>query len=363
MFHNVQPCFASPLECEASWELYFTESGEVILMRIAGKPVLVTGADGFIGSHLAEALVKHGCKVKAFVFYNSLGGWGWLDTLPRDVLKEMEIFSGDIRDPNGVALAVTGCRAVFHLAALIAIPYSYHSPDSYVDTNVRGTLNVLQACRKGGVDRLLVTSTSEVYGTAKYVPIDEEHPLQGQSPYSATKIAADKLAESFYRSFDLPVSIVRPFNTFGPRQSARAVIPTIITQLLSGAEELHLGSLEPTRDFNYVDDTVRGFLAIAESEQTVGEEINIASGEEISIGEIARSLIGRLKPSARIVVDEQRIRPDKSEVRRLLGSNAKILAMTEWRQEISFAEGLDRTIDWFQTPQNLAKYKAWLYNL
>lgn len=251
--------------------------------------VLVTGADGFIGSHLVEELLKEGYKVRAFVYYNSFNSWGWLDTLPKGILNEIEVFTGDIRDPNGVKESMKGIDEVYHLAALIAIPFSYHSPDSYVDTNIKGTLNVLQAARDLGTSRILVTSTSEVYGTAQYVPIDEKHPYQGQSPYSATKIGADRIAESFYRSFEMPITIVRPFNTYGPRQSARAVIPTIITQLLAGKEEIKLGSLSPTRDFNYVKDTVQGFIEIAKSNNTIGEEINIATQQEISIGDQTQS--------------------------------------------------------------------------
>ena len=280
------------------------------------KKVLVTGSDGFIGSHLTEELVRKGYEVKAFVYYNSFNNWGWLDSLPKDVMDHIEIFQGDIRDPNGVSEAMKGCQAVFHLAALIAIPFSYHSPDTYVDTNIKGTLNVLQAARHLGTERVLVTSTSEVYGTAQYVPIDEKHPYQGQSPYSATKIAADRLAESFYRSFELPVTIVRPFNTYGPRQSARAVIPTIITQLLSGKDRIKLGSLTPTRDFNYVKDTVNGFIAMYQSEKTIGQEINIATQQEISIGELAEELIRQINPKARIECEENRLRPEKSEVNR-----------------------------------------------
>jgi len=332
-------------------------------VQLNQRSVLVTGADGFIGSHLVEGLLQRGCKVRAFVFYNSFNSWGWLDTLPKGVLSQIDIIAGDIRDPNGVATAMRGCDVVFHLAALVAIPFSYHSPDSYVDTNIRGTLNVLQAARTHGVSKLLTTSTSEVYGTAQYVPIDEKHPFQGQSPYSATKIAADRLAESFWRSFELPLVIVRPFNTFGPRQSSRAVIPTIITQLLSGELELKLGKLDPTRDFNYVKDTVDGFIAIAESDKTLGEEINISSGREISIKEIADLLIARLNPKARILSEQQRFRPEKSEVERLLGDNRKIMALTDWRPAYSFEQGLNETIDWFREPGNLARYKAWLYNL
>lgn len=276
--------------------------------------VLVTGADGFIGSHLTEELVKKGYQVKAFVNYNSFNNWGWLDILPDEIMKHVEIFQGDIRDPNGVREALKKCDAVFHLAALIAIPFSYHSPDAYVDTNIKGTLNVLQAARSLKIERVLTTSTSEVYGTAKYVPIDEAHPYQGQSPYSATKIGADRLAESFYRSFDLPVTIVRPFNTYGPRQSARAVIPTIITQLLAGKEEIKLGLLSPARDFNYVKDVAEAFICIYQSDRTIGEEINIATQKEISVGELAEVLIRQINPRAKIICDEERLRPKKSEV-------------------------------------------------
>ena len=325
------------------------------------EKVLVTGADGFIGSHLTEALVKRGYEVRAFVFYNSFNTWGWLDGEPEDIMRHVEIFQGDIRDPNGVREAMKGCKAVFHLAALIAIPFSYHSPDTYVDTNIKGTLNVLQAARQLEIDRVLTTSTSEVYGTAQYVPIDEKHPYQGQSPYSATKIGADRLAESFYRSFDLPVSIVRPFNTFGPRQSARAVIPTIITQLLAGKKEIKLGALSPTRDFNYVKDTANGFIEIYESDKTIGEEINIATQKEISIGQLAEELIRQINPEAKIVCDEQRLRPKNSEVNRLLGSNEKICRLTKWKQQYTFEEGLAETIDFLRN--NLEKYKIDIYNL
>jgi len=323
--------------------------------------VLITGADGFIGSHLTESLVQEGHKVRAFVMYNSFNTWGWLDTLPKEMLSGIEIFQGDIRDPNGVKHAMKGMDEVFHLAALIAIPFSYHSPDTYVDTNIKGTLNVLQAARDLGPSRVLVTSTSEVYGTAKYVPIDEVHPFQGQSPYSATKIGADRLAESFYRSFGTPVTIVRPFNTYGPRQSARAVIPTIITQLLSGKVEIKLGSLTPTRDFNYVKDTAQGFIEIAKSDKTIGEEINIATQQEISIGQLAEELIRQINPNARIVCDEERLRPEKSEVNRLLGSNEKIKKLTDWRPRYTFSEGLAETIDFFK--YNLDKYKSDIYNI
>lgn len=325
------------------------------------KKVLVTGADGFIGSHLVEELLKEGYDVRAFVYYNSFNSWGWLDTLPKEKLDKIEIFSGDIRDPNGVREAMKGVDEVYHLAALIAIPFSYHSPDSYVDTNIKGTLNVLQAARDLNIKRILVTSTSEVYGTAKYVPIDEEHPYQGQSPYSATKIGADRIAESFYRSFNMPITIVRPFNTYGPRQSARAVIPTIITQLLSGVKEIKLGSLSPTRDFNYVKDTVRGFIEIAKSDKTIGQEINIATQQEISIGQLAEELIKQINPNAKIVCDEIRLRPENSEVNRLLGSNKKIKELTNWEPKYSLEEGLKETIEFLKN--NMDKYKSDIYNL
>ena len=324
------------------------------------KKVLVTGADGFIGSHLTESLLEKGYDVKVFTYYNSFNTWGWLDTLPKEKLNQIEVFSGDIRDPNGVREAMKGVDQVFHLAALIAIPFSYHSPDSYVDTNIKGTLNILQAARDLGTEKIMVTSTSEVYGTAQYVPIDEKHPFQGQSPYSATKIGADRLAESFYRSFNLPVAIVRPFNTFGPRQSARAVIPTIITQLLAGREEIKLGSLTPTRDFNYVKDTAAGFIAIAESDKTIGQEINIATQREISIGDLAKEIIAQINPDAKIVCDEQRLRPEKSEVNRLLGANAKIKELTDWKQQYTFEQGIAETIAWIR--QNMAAYKTDIYN-
>lgn len=325
------------------------------------KKVLLTGADGFIGSHLTEELVKQGYKIRAFSYYNSFNSWGWLDTLSQDIMNEVEVFTGDIRDPNGVREAMKGIDEVYHLAALVAIPYSYHSPDSYVDTNIKGTLNVLQAARDLGTSRVLITSTSEVYGTAQYVPIDEKHPFQGQSPYSATKIGADRLAESFYRCFDLPISIVRPFNTYGPRQSARAVIPTIILQLLSGKLEIELGSLSPTRDFNYVKDTVNGFIEIAKSNKTIGEEINIATQQEISIKELADELIRLINPNAKIVCNDQRLRPDNSEVNRLLGSNEKIMRLTNWVPEFTFERGLKETIQFFKT--NMDHYKSNIYNI
>ena len=323
--------------------------------------ILVTGAEGFIGSHLTELLVKEGYDVRAMVQYNSFNNWGWIDTFEDEIKNKLDIFLGDVRDPNGVRVAMDGCDAVFHLAALIAIPYSYHSPDMYVDTNIKGTLNILQAARDLKLERVLVTSTSEVYGTAKYVPIDENHPYQGQSPYSASKIGADRIAESFYRSFDLPVTIVRPFNTYGPRQSARAVIPTIITQLLAGKKEIKLGSLEPTRDFNYVKDTANGFLEIYRSDKTIGEEINIASGKEISIGDLANKLIELINPEAKIICDDIRVRPDNSEVERLLGSNKKIKELTNWDSKYSIDEGLKETIEFLKN--NLDKYKVDIYNL
>lgn len=323
--------------------------------------ILITGADGFIGSHLTEALIEAGYNIKAFVYYNSFNTWGWLDTLPKEKLNQIEIFTGDIRDPNGVREAMKGVDTVFHLAALIAIPFSYHSPDSYVDTNIKGTLNVLQAARDLETSRVLVTSTSEVYGTAQYVPIDEKHPYQGQSPYSATKIGADRLAESFYRSFEMPISIVRPFNTYGPRQSARAVIPTIISQLLAGQTEIKLGSLTPTRDFNFVKDTANGFIEIAKSNQTIGEEINIATQHEISIGELAQEIINQINPEAKIICEEQRLRPEKSEVNRLLGSNEKIKQLTNWEPQYTFKEGIQETIEWMK--KNLNAYKTDIYNV
>ena len=322
---------------------------------------LVTGADGFIGSHLTETLVRRGYEVRAFCYYNSFGSRGWLEQSDRDIADGVEYFMGDIRDPNGVREAMKGIHTVFHLAALIAIPFSYHSPDSYVDTNIKGTLNVLSAARDLKTPRLLVTSTSEVYGTAKYVPIDEKHPFSGQSPYSATKIGADRLAESFYRSFGLPLTIVRPFNTYGPRQSARAVIPTIVTQLLAGRELIELGSLSPTRDFTYVTDTVNGFIALSTCEEAVGEEVNIASGTEISIGSLAEVLIRLINPNAKIRSDEKRLRPEKSEVERLLGSNDKIHQLCGWKPEHDLAGGLAKTVAWIE--ENLGAYKTDVYNI
>lgn len=328
--------------------------------------ILVTGADGFIGSHLTEALVRQGHDVRAFVLYNSFNSWGWLDQSPADIRDNLDVFAGDIRDPHGVKEAMKGCDVVLHLAALIAIPYSYHSPDTYVDTNIKGTLNVLQAARELGV-RVVHTSTSEVYGTARFVPITEEHPLQGQSPYSATKIAADQMAYSFYASFELPVTIVRPFNTYGPRQSARAVIPTIITQIANGRRTIKLGSVHPTRDFNYVQDTVGGFIAAMTSDRGYGEVINIGSNYEVSIGDTARIIAEVMGAEIEIVTDDQRLRPEKSEVERLWGANDKAREVIGWQPRYGglegFRRGLAETAEWFQDPRNLAGYKADRYNV
>ena len=331
------------------------------------KRILVTGADGFIGSHLTEALIRRGLSVRAFVMYNSFNSWGWLDHAPQEVRDGLDVFAGDIRDPHGVQKAMEGCDTVLHLAALIAIPYSYHSPDTYIDTNIKGTLNVLQAARALGVEKVVHTSTSEVYGTARSVPISEEHPLQGQSPYSASKIGADQLALSFHASFGLPVSVIRPFNTFGPRQSARAVIPSIIIQILAGASGLRLGALHPTRDFSYVDDTVAGFVAVAESPRSVGEVINTGSGHEISIGDLAKTigrLMGRDLP---VEQDAQRLRPDKSEVERLLADARKAATLVGWRPRYAGPEGLEKglrsTIEWFSEPGRLQWYKTNAYNI
>lgn len=332
-------------------------------MNLKNKKILITGADGFIGSHLTERLLQEGCQVKAFVYYNSFNSWGWIDTFSKEQKDALEIFAGDIRDQNGVRTAMKGADVVFHLAALIAIPYSYHSPDSYVDTNIKGTLNIIQAARDLNIERVLVTSTSEVYGTAQYVPITELHPKQGQSPYSATKIGADHIAESFFRSFGLPVTIVRPFNTYGPRQSARAVIPTIITQLLNGMKEIKLGDLTPTRDLLFVKDTANGFVEIAKCPDLVGHEVNIATQSEISIGDLAQELINQINPNAQISSDIQRLRPAKSEVFRLYGSNEKLKSLTGWTQQYSLTAGLAETIDWFRKKENLNQYKADIYNV
>ncbi|MBT8574520.1 SDR family NAD(P)-dependent oxidoreductase [Polynucleobacter paneuropaeus] len=331
------------------------------------KKILVTGADGFIGSHLVERLVRDGYDVRAFVLYNSFNSWGWLDQCAKDVRGKFEVFSGDIRDPHGVRVAMEGCDAVLHLAALIAIPYSYHSPDTYVDTNVKGTLNVLQAARELGVQKVIHTSTSEVYGTAQFVPITEGHPLQGQSPYSASKIGADQMAYSFYTSFQLPVTILRPFNTYGPRQSARAVIPTIISQIANGERKLKLGAISPTRDFNYVADTVSGFIASLESELGLGEVINLGSNYEISIEDTVHLIAKLMHAEIEIETDEQRLRPEKSEVERLWADNKKAAELLDWHPNFSnldgLSRGLEKTIDWFSDPQNLRNYKSDRYNI
>lgn len=327
------------------------------------EKVLVTGSDGFIGSHLVELLVREGRRVRALVLYNSFNSWGWLDRVPTDILAEVEIWPGDVRDPNGVRKAVQDMQTVYHLAALIGIPFSYHSPDLYVDTNIRGTLNILQACRDHDVNRVAVTSTSEVYGTAQYVPMDEKHPLQGQSPYSASKIGADKIAESFYLSFGLPVITVRPFNTYGPRQSARAVIPTIITQLLRGSGRVKLGSLHTTRDLNYVEDTCRGFLALTSCDEAVGKTVNIGAGREISVGELAPMIAKLMNRDLEIVTDDERKRPADSEVERLLCDNRLMKSLTGWEPTVSLEEGLRRTIDWFRNDADMSMYKHEIYNV
>ena len=334
---------------------------------MGNKKILVTGADGFIGSHLTEALVRTGYDVKAFVLYNSFNSWGWLDHCSSDLQGKFEVFVGDIRDPHGVKEAMKDCEAVLHLAALIAIPYSYHSPDTYVDTNVKGTLNVLQAARDLGVRRVVHTSTSEVYGTARFVPITEEHPLQGQSPYSATKIAADQLAYSFYSSFNLPVVTVRPFNTYGPRQSARAVIPTIITQIANGKKQMKLGAVSPTRDFSFVKDTVAGFIAALDSEKGCGEVINFGSNFEISVGETASLIAEVMNSEIEILTEESRLRPINSEVERLWADNSKALKLFGWVPQYSglegFKRGLTETAEWFSVGSNLHGYKSDIYNI
>ena len=331
------------------------------------KKILVTGADGFIGSHLTEQLVHEGYDVKAFVLYNSFNSWGWLDESPVEIKKELDVFAGDIRDAHGVKTAMAGCDAVLNLAALIAIPYSYHSPDTYVDTNVKGALNVVQAARELGIEKVVQTSTSEVYGTAQFVPITEEHPLQGQSPYSASKIGADQIAMSFYRSFGTPVALIRPFNTYGPRQSARAVIPTIITQLLNGKRNIKLGALTPTRDFNYVKDTAQGFISVMNSPNSIGEVINIGSNFEVSIGDTAKIIAEAMDVDIEIETDEIRLRPEKSEVNRLWADNSKAKKLLGWEPQYGgregFKRGLKETIDWFADKENLKKYKADVYNI
>lgn len=330
-------------------------------MELKNKRVLITGADGFIGSHLTERLVKEGAKIRALSQYNSFNNWGWLEDV--DCKNEIEVVCGDVRDPNYVKHISKDIDIIFHLAALIAIPYSYVAPDSYIDTNIKGTLNVCQAALDNNVEKVLVTSTSEVYGTALYVPIDEKHPKQPQSPYSATKIGADAIAESFYRAFDLPVVIARPFNTYGPRQSARAVIPTIITQIAQGAKEIKLGDLTPTRDFNYVKDTCSGFVALAKADNILGESINIGSNYEISIGDTLNLIKKIMKSDVEFVLDEQRIRPKKSEVNRLWCDNTKITNLTGFKPEYTIEKGLEETIKWFSNSNNLAKYKSNIYNV
>jgi NAD dependent epimerase/dehydratase len=341
--------------------------GKDLLMNLKNKKILVTGADGFIGSHLTEELVRQGHDVRAFVLYNSFNSWGWLDSLPQEIRDHVEIFTGDIRDPHGVKAAMCDCSIVLHLAALIAIPYSYHSPDTYVDTNIKGTLNILQAARELGVEKVVHTSTSEVYGTARFVPITEEHPLQGQSPYSATKIGADQLAMSFYHAFNTPVAIIRPFNTYGPRQSARAIIPTVITQIAGGKREIKLGALHPTRDFNYVADTVRGFITMAEADSAVGEFINIGSNYEISIGETVELIAEVMDADITIVTDQERMRPAKSEVERLWADNSKAKRLLNWEPLYGGREGLKRglkdTVAWFTQQENLRLYKTGIYNI
>lgn len=322
---------------------------------------LVTGAAGFIGSHLVEELVNRGVRVRALVHYNSLNRWGWLDTLPIEIRRETEVIPSDIRDPHAVRKATKGCQTVFHLAALIAIPYSYVAPYSYIETNVIGTANILQACLEENVERIIHTSTSETYGTAQMVPIDENHPIVAQSPYAATKIAADKLAESYHLSFNLPVSTLRPFNTYGPRQSARAVIPTIISQVIAGAETILLGALEPERDLTYVKDTVQGFLAVAESESAIGNVINIGSGKSIRIGELAQMILSICRSSAHIQSVDERVRPENSEVLTLICDNNKAETTLNWRPEFSLASGLTETVIWFK--ENSHYYKSDIYNL
>lgn len=328
------------------------------------RKILVTGADGFIGSHLVEHLLDSGLHVRAFVHYNSFNSWGWLDTLAEEQLSALDVVTGDIRDSACVREATKGCDVVCHLAALIAIPYSYRAPESYVDTNIKGTLNVVQAAKDLGVDRIVVTSTSEVYGTAQSVPISETHPLQAQSPYAATKIAADQIALSFHKSFGTPVSVIRPFNTYGPRQSLRAVIPTIISQIAVGETKIRLGASRPTRDFNYVLDTAAAFVSVAESDDCIGEVVNSGSGREISIGDLLQTIAGLMGKDVEIIVEDERLRPDNSEVYRLLADSSKLQGLTNWKSSYSLEEGLGRTIEWFRDKRNLGYYsKIQKYNV
>jgi len=330
-------------------------------MNLKGKKIIVTGAEGFIGSHLTERLLEEGADVTALVQYNSFNNWGFIDTFSKETIKSLNIVTGDIRDYDGISKLIKGNEIVFHLAALIAIPYSYLSPTAYIKTNVIGTTNILEASKEWGAEKIIHTSTSEVYGTLKYAPIDEDHPLQGQSPYSASKIGADMVAESFYRSYQTPVTIIRPFNTYGPRQSARAAIPTIISQILAGQKEIRLGSLSPTRDFNFVKDTVEAFIKVAESRETVGEVINAGTGTEISIGETAEKIIALIGKNVKIVSEELRLRPENSEVNRLCADNTKIKRMTGWENNYTLEQGLKETIDWIQ--ENMHYFKTDIYNI
>jgi NAD dependent epimerase/dehydratase len=332
-------------------------------MRIQSEKILVTGADGFIGSHLVESLVKCGASVRAFVYYNSFNSWGCLEDVSEEVRHELEVVAGDVRDVHSLKTAASGCKIIFHLAALIAIPYSYQSPDSYAATNIQGTLNVLQAAREIKPSRVMIVSTSEVYGTARYVPIDEDHPVQAQSPYAATKAGADQMALAFYSAYGLPVTIIRPFNTYGPRQSARAVIPSVIVQLLKGTRTVRLGNIQPTRDLVFVADTAEGMIRIAEAEDTVGEQVNIATGMEVSIGELAAEICRQIDSDAQIVSDPLRMRPKGSEVERLLGANSKLKRLTGWVPNTPLSVGLEKTIEWFRRCENLLRYKADLYNV
>ncbi|MCK5312547.1 MAG: NAD-dependent 4,6-dehydratase LegB [Desulfobacteraceae bacterium] len=336
-------------------------------MELKNKKILITGSDGFIGSHLTEKLIKKGYDVKAFVYYNSFNSWGWLDYLSEKTKNNMEIFAGDIRDPFGINTAMKGCDVVFHLAALIAIPYSYHSPATYIDTNINGTLNVMQAAKEHSIDKIVHTSTSEVYGTAQFIPITEEHPLQGQSPYSASKIGADQIAFSFFSSFDVPVATIRPFNTYGPRQSLRAVIPTIITQIATGNRQIKLGAISPTRDFNFVDDIIDAFIKIAESDETSGKTFNAGSNFEISIGDTAKYIAQLMDKEIEIISEEERLRPDKSEVNRLWADNTKIKKQTGWNPKYAgingFKKGLEHCINWYTDPENLSMFKTGIYNI